>query len=365
MAIDYTALQSAPRLLLEAELKPLQGDRFQPTGFADLGAARYRTPKGVDMLLVESAQSVANRLESVIWDDAKGDLIHDLKGIPYVSIDCGEHGKSNSLFEFHRLNSPYLWEGSETESAVKFRSAFMADMGLRLSQRRKKKGEKKSDEDEIPGTFDMKKFVSAVFKWDPNSIIHGLFLEKVAGRLRLMRALSGFIEATDVQTAESGGTKIDHILPSPKALGLSADDGFGNVPFHRTEFTAKHIVAYFNLDLALLRGYGLPEEATKLLIALSLLKVRRFLNQGLRLRTACDLDLAGDLVATRPHGFAVPDESELLADAKASLDACGSIDGLFSEPRVTIVTWESAAKAKKTMRAEKVANDGDDNEDDE
>lgn len=33
-AIDYDALAKAPRLLMECELKPLQGDRFQPTGFA-------------------------------------------------------------------------------------------------------------------------------------------------------------------------------------------------------------------------------------------------------------------------------------------------------------------------------------------
>jgi CRISPR-associated protein Csb1 len=36
-AIDYEILKTAPRLLLEARLKPLQGHRFQPTGFADLG----------------------------------------------------------------------------------------------------------------------------------------------------------------------------------------------------------------------------------------------------------------------------------------------------------------------------------------
>ena len=65
--------------------------------------------------------------------------------------------------------------------------------------------------------------------------------------------------------------------------------GFGNVPFHRTEFTAGDITAYFNLDLALLRGYGLPDEAEKLLITLSLFKILRFCDVGLRLRTACDL----------------------------------------------------------------------------
>jgi len=78
MAIDFTKLNDAPRLLLEAELKPLQGDRFQPTGFADLGPARYTLPDGTEMLLVESAQSVANRMESACWDEPADDLLADL-----------------------------------------------------------------------------------------------------------------------------------------------------------------------------------------------------------------------------------------------------------------------------------------------
>ena len=39
--------------------RPVQGDRFQPTGFPSLGAATYQTKDGVK-LLVESAQSMAN-----------------------------------------------------------------------------------------------------------------------------------------------------------------------------------------------------------------------------------------------------------------------------------------------------------------
>ena len=42
MSIDFSALANEPRLLLEVPLKPLQGSRFQPTGFPDLGAATYR-----------------------------------------------------------------------------------------------------------------------------------------------------------------------------------------------------------------------------------------------------------------------------------------------------------------------------------
>ena len=39
MSLDLSALANAPRLLLRAELQPLQGTRFQPTGFPEIGAA--------------------------------------------------------------------------------------------------------------------------------------------------------------------------------------------------------------------------------------------------------------------------------------------------------------------------------------
>src|SRR5258708_20127862 len=82
--IDWIKLENAPRILLEAELRPAQGERFQPTGFADLGAAQFTRPNGTDMLLVESAQSVANRLERTCLDGDGPDLTQDLKGLPYV-----------------------------------------------------------------------------------------------------------------------------------------------------------------------------------------------------------------------------------------------------------------------------------------
>lgn len=40
--IDYDSPRNVLRLLMEARLKPLQRHRFQPTGFADLGAASSR-----------------------------------------------------------------------------------------------------------------------------------------------------------------------------------------------------------------------------------------------------------------------------------------------------------------------------------
>lgn len=325
MSIDYTVLENAPRLLLEAELKPLQGDLFQATGFADLGPARYKAPDGTDMLLVESAQSVANRLELSIWDDAADDLIENVKGLPYIRVNNADGSMlTNSILEAHRINSPYILGGKDKSV---FNHLKEDAAGLEI------------------GPVKLKNLAEIVMKYDANAMLHGVFLAKsdlAGGRLRLMRALSGFVEATDVSVAESGGVKNDRVDPSG-----DTKQGFGNVPFHRTEFTAKRITAYFNLDLALLRSYGLPQVAIKLLISLALLKVRRFLNMGLRLRTACDLDVNGELKVTRPEKFEVPDEPKLLEEVKTQIEICGKVEGLFAEPRITEVRWESENKAKK------------------
>lgn len=55
MSLDLSALASAPRLLFRIPLQPLQGRRFQPTGFPNLGAGTFQTSAGLSVL-VESAQ---------------------------------------------------------------------------------------------------------------------------------------------------------------------------------------------------------------------------------------------------------------------------------------------------------------------
>ncbi|MDF1527447.1 MAG: type I-U CRISPR-associated RAMP protein Csb1/Cas7u, partial [bacterium] len=114
MTIDYDKLRESPRLLMEAKLQPLQGHRFQPTGFADLGPARYTLPDGTEMLLVESVQSVANRMEMACWDQSTDDLIDGLKGLPYIRVRSHSGGVlTNSVLEAHRINSPYILEGQD------------------------------------------------------------------------------------------------------------------------------------------------------------------------------------------------------------------------------------------------------------
>lgn len=323
MAIDYAKLNAAPRLLLEADLRPLQGDRFQPTGFADLGPARYTRPDGTEMLLVESAQSVANRMELACWDEAADDFIEGLRGLPFIKVTHNGSALTNSVLEAHRINSPYILEGKD-RSVFDLLKKDAAGMEI--------------------GPVKLKDLAKLVLKYDANAVLHGVFLAKsdlAGGRLRMSRVLSGFVEASDVQVAESGGVKNDRVDPAGDTT-----QGFGNVPFHRTEFTTKQITAYFNLDLALLRGYALPESATHLLVALALFKIRRFLSAGLRLRTACDLEVKQNgFRVVRPEDFAVPSEEDLLAECKRLIAECNR-QNLFAG--VTEVKWEPAkVRAKK------------------
>jgi CRISPR-associated protein Csb1 len=85
------------------------------------------------------------------------------------------------------------------------------------------------------------------------------------------------------------------------------------VPFPRDEFVSPDITAYFNLDLAQLRGYGLNESTFRILVTLALYKIRAFLDTGLRLRTACDLECTA-IDSKRPQGFELPPLSELTSE---------------------------------------------------
>lgn len=326
-------LKSAPRLLMEVELRPVQGDRFQPTGFPDLGAAVYISPKGKRMLLVESAQSIANRLEQTCLEGGRGPgIIKELEGLPYilvelnVKLDTNEiKTKTSSLVEAHRINSPFIIYDEE------FRKHFIDKAGY-------SKGK--------PLNWEM--IGKAFFFYDPNSLLHGAFMSNLEdGRIKVPRAITGFIEAEDVQEVASGGAKIDFLDPTGKIrIQGIGKDVYGNVLYHRMEYTAKRITAYFNIDLALLDGYGLEPEAKELLVALGLYKIRRFLASGLRLRTACDLIKNGDIKVTAPNSFQIPSEKELLEVIQANIKACKD-KNLFADPPVTVLDKEAEVGDKK------------------
>ena len=316
MPLDLPSIKDEPRLLVEAALKPVQGGRFQPTGFPNLGHAVYESPDGEGQLvLVESAQSMANRLEAVCWDEVADDWTPALKGLPVVKVsDEGGKPLTNSLLEAHRLNSPYILEGKD-KSVVEMLKSRLAAMEV--------------------GRVDLRELAKVLLEFDTNALLHGVFLAKkelAGGRLRLPRSLSAFIEAENARRATSGGVKNDSVNPS----GDTAK-GFGNVPFARDEWVAAKITAYFNLDLRQIRAFGLGADVERLLILLALFKIRKFLAEGLRLRTACDLDVESIRV-TRPDGFELPGLDDLEAELPGLIRDVAS-KGLFGENPILTVTY--------------------------
>jgi CRISPR-associated protein Csb1 len=312
--MDLDILRNKPRLLVEVNLKPLQGTRFQPTGFPDLGAATYQAADSTSMLLVESAQSMANRMEAVCWDEGNNDWTHALKGLPFIQV-IDKNGKSltNSILESHRINSPYILESKDKAFFEKLQS----ELGVMES-----------------GRVDLQLLAKTLLKYDINSLLHGVFLAKsnlAGGRLRLPRALSGFVEARDASVAASGGVKKDEVNPKGEAK-----KGFGHVPFHRDEYTGK-ITSFFNIDLAQIRGYRLGKDVEDLLTVLAIYKIRKVLCEGLRFRTACDLEIDGDILVKRPAGFSLPSLKETEVALPGLIERCKSN---FAEPVVTIVKFK-------------------------
>ncbi|MEW6221264.1 MAG: type I-U CRISPR-associated RAMP protein Csb1/Cas7u [Thermodesulfobacteriota bacterium] len=337
MTVDLSPLDSVPRLLFEIPLKPLQGQRFQPTGFPGLGAATFQTPAG-RCLLVESAQSMANRLELTCWDEARQDLKAELAGLSHVRVLRNGRFLTDTVLEAHRLNSPYLLGGSD--------KTFFDTLKSKLGGLEE-------------GPVDRRQLAVVLLRYDIGSLLHGVFLAKkelAGGRLRVARALSAFIEADGVDTAPSGGVKNDHVNPSGDTKA-----GFGNVPFARDEFTAQRITLYVNLDLIQIRGYGLDtmirdgadgeriietavdRPVERLLVLLALYKLRALVEGSLRLRTACDLEVTSStIVAKVPVGFVLPSLLALTDELRSAIDACAA-----RMESVTEVTFNDVLKKAK------------------
>jgi len=335
MSIDLSPLAGTPRLLFAVPLRPLQGQRFQPTGFPGLGAATFQTASGTS-LLVESAQSMANRLESTCWNEAVNGLRPEFDGISHVVIKQRCAFLTDTILEAHRLNSPYLLGGKDKG----FLDLLQKELGVLEA-----------------GPIDRRKLAATLLKYDIGSLLHGIFLAKkdlAGGRLRLARAMSAFIEADGVRVAASGGVKNDHVHPG-KVEG-DPKSHFGNIPFARDEYTADRITLYVNIDLGQIRGYGLGADVENLLTVLALYKLRLLLDGSLRLRTACDLEPATEtIVATRPKDFVLPDSGALQAAVASAIFICK--DKMI----VTEVAFnDELNKAKESESSERAEVDSDD-----
>jgi CRISPR-associated protein Csb1 len=310
---------TAYRTVLEADLTPIAGSLIQPTGFPDLGAAEF----GDNRLLVESAQSMANWLESTTWDSAANDQVAEFAeaGIPHVKVvDPQGAFLSSSRLEAHRLASAYIMTG--TVSGTTGEKWLEEQLGLAKGR-----------------PLDHRSVARACFRLDPLSLIHGVFFARKAWpwQPRIARAVTSFIEASGVKPAVSGGVKRDVVINEAK--GGATADGYGTVPHHRVEYTADTITAYFTMDRAQFRSYGLSEPATALLEAIADFEIASLLDQGLRLRTRCDLVVRAVTKGDRP------DAAEAAARiAKFASDAKGELGP------VTEVVWSESARAAKAAK---------------
>ena len=347
MSKKYYELGEYPRILIESKLRPVQGDRFQPASFSNLGNSVYERPDGKEMVLVDTAQSVANMLESTIISDDGVNVKKELDGISYVLSELELNHKdgrsplktsTSSLIEPHRINSPYImFDHPEFQSKLVERA------------------------DYSKGTLiNWKKIGETLFYFDINSLLHGTFLSnlKDGGRFRVPRIVSGFIEAENAKRVLSGGVK-NSSLNDPRGEVVVEDHETGkvyttgghetpnvytNVPYTRTEFTAESISGYFNIDLSLIYGYGMDRAASNLLISLALYKIVTLLKNGLRPRTACDL-MVEKTIVTYPDEFNLPSQKELLEEVRNNIAECRK-KGLFPEPPVTVVKTKVQVKQK-------------------
>lgn len=332
-------MTSNHRQLFDVELQPIAGARFQPTGFPDIGAALFDRPRRQEgeilwekALLVESTQSMANRLEGTAWDDGTNAPVPLFEGLPYVRVLHDTDGEylTSSRTEAHRLASAFIKDGSL--GGDEGRTAIRSRLNLR-------------DDRPVPP----RDIARAVFGLDPFCLIHGVFFAEPAsvwpGQPKVARALTSFVEAIDVRRADSGGVKRDHVRHSLSDGAGGTAEGYGMVPFHRTEWTAGRIIASFSIDRAQLGSYGLGDSATALLHSIALWEIRSLLDGGLRLRTACDLRPVG-AEAVDQDGDSLPTLAELDKKVRTLIGACSDLVG---EGGPIEVRW-SGGKTRKPRK---------------
>jgi CRISPR-associated protein Csb1 len=345
MPLDLTPLDSASRLLVEATLTvaPGSGGRFQPTGFPDLGPALYKgvrvAPNGdarnpartelVDMLLIESVQSMANRLEEVCLQGE--DYNDDCQGVPYVRVLDGHRNDAfltSSVREPHRLASPYVL-GAKRNDAV-----YRDEMRTALAANKQR-------------PVHIWKMVPEIFKRDPGCVLHGVFLEEIDGRIRLPRLVSAYIEAAAPNQANSGGVYRGEV---------TAKD---NIPYPKQEFTSSAISASFIFHLSTLKGYGLEQPKNRFLQAWALYKIDRFLHQHLRLRTACEFDVAELKVTLDGKSTNLgggdgkwPSSQDVTKEFTTARDACFPREkggDEWAQRRVTVITYAVDVSGKEAL----------------
>jgi CRISPR-associated protein Csb1 len=331
-------------MVIKAQLEPVgDQDRFQPAGFPEVGHVIYDAPRQNGLkekvCIVDSSASMANHLEAVCLAGPNDIELHaDLQGLPYVvcvtdrnfSVRNGRieldqkdpHDKPvNSTFtEAHRIASDYFldglfgkpnWNSEKNEWTGKvFRDRLRREFGIT---------EVKRDETYFIHPEDWWNIYRTIFKYDPNSLVHGVMFAKE--KIKIQRFLTATHEAFGASRVGSSGVKFDRLGKTVSGQPIFAVD----------EETAKEIRATFILDLAFLRsmgrdGKGLNDAQKKLLLGLALWKIKQLTGKPFRFRTNCFLKRSGDLEITLEGGAGdqtAPSEDALFGfDVKSLIRDC-------------------------------------------
>ena len=350
VSADPFGIDNIGRLFIEAILKVegFGGGRFQPTNFPDLGAALYRGADGRQWLLVESPQSMANRMEKVCWldgtDDADrvGRYNDECRGIPYIlAVDSDNKPLTASPLEAHRLASPYVAKSPLQNTG--------ADKGKSLLEVLKTKFTLRENR-----LVPWKQVASSLLDIDPGCLLHGIWFnapELAGGKVRLTRVLSGYIEASEPSPANYGFQKRDDVLwATDKEAGQSASEGFGSVIGPKQHFTSPQVNACFQVDIDRLRNYGLSAERVRALTAWAIYKIRRVLVDGQAgvggLRTECKFTCESvnsyyieSKTGKKVDGYSLPDLGDTLIDAFRALRKLKQDNTPDEDVAITKVRW--------------------------
>jgi CRISPR-associated protein Csb1 len=376
------------RLVLQATLVPVTGDLFQPAGFPDIGHVIYDAPRPdgskEKVCVVDSAASMANHLEAVSLASKETLELHpDLEGMPFVQCVTGEKDKDgkltkselvvSTLSEGHRLASSYFLDDkskvvegdkvSDKNFGTVLREAFgIRDLGKKTHP--------------LPG--DWWNVFSTIFRYDPNSLVHGILFPAMG--IKLSRMLTAHHEAFGADRVGLSGVKFDK-------LGKTTS---GQPIFSVDKETAREIRATFVIDLSLIRSFGrdvtkkeekapkeflgLTDDQKRFLLELALWKIGRLLSSPHKFRSGCDLKCS-KLVQVGVESNNAIDPEDLgagLKDLVTKGDSLwqeknekGELTAIQKEKRVTKVYWpsEELFKAGKDDDKDPENGDGDSGDD--
>jgi len=346
LTLDNLIAQNGPTcLIIKARLESVgDQDRFQPAGFPEVGHVIYDAPRGngrkpEKVCIIDSAASMANHLESVCMAGPNDTELHsDLKGLPYVvcvtdrkfTVEGGgiklkpdnprDKAVVTSLTEGHRIASDYFLDGlldpkwvEEKKEAKQKKGGKQGEKTIPAhwegkvfrQQLREEFGitEVKKNERYFIHPEDWWAIYETVFKYDPNSLVHGILLAKE--QIKISRLLTASLEAFGAARVGRSGVKFDRLQ---KTLS-------GQPIFAVNEETANEIRATFIFDLALLRSYGrdchgLSDPQKKLQLGLALWKIKRLIAQPFRFRSQCYLQCVAVAITTDGDFAKIPTEQQ-------------------------------------------------------